>query len=750
MTDSKLTDEELLDWIHEELKDSHSALNDWRTEAEKCYDMYASKQWDEADEKQLEENNRVAVTFNRIARTINAVAGVEIQNRQEIRYYPRQLGAAGVNAMLTNAAKWVRDRAEAEDEESEMFSDCLITGMGWIEYPLEDEGKEINVGTNRLDPLEMLWDRKAKKKNLVDSLWRAKLKSISEDDLIERWPDADLGKAREGTSYLEYSIQPRDVTPPRYRKENEKPESARLDGYEVIEFQWFENEPYYQVLTEGGQIAEFTPAKWDKVKKYAEQRGLRWNKRKRKVFQCAYVCGRALLQREPVPSQDDFTLQCITGLRNRNTNTWFGLVTLMRDPQRWANKWLSQILHIVNVNAKGGLLAEADAFEDVAKAEAQWGASDTIVWMRQGGLQKIQERSFGQIPPGVDKLLQYALQAITDVPGVNAEMLGLVDRDQPGILEEARKRAGITIISMFFDALRRYRKAAGHVLAGLIRDYIADGRLIRILGPQGEQYVPLIRDPLTAEYDIVVDESPSSPSMKDKAFGALMQILPMAIQAGIRVPPEVIDYTPLPESLIAKWKELISPRQPDPKAAAEAEAMKQLSFRQLSANAAETEAKAQYLLAQAQEKMQSAGLQGARIAAEERNNAHELSIASLKAQHEIQMLRLKTISEAAPEFQKMHAQHVDTQLKISEHLAKLSEHFAGLHEQMSQRPEHNAHLHDLIGGLTKVMGADRKVVRGPDGRAIGTHIVMQGGGLPEPFEAKIAPKTLTVKNKRLQ
>lgn len=742
-----LTDDDLLDWVHEELKDAHSALNDWRTEAEKCYDMYASKQWDEQDEKQLEENNRVAVTFNRVARTINAVAGVEIQNRQEIRYYPRQLGAAGVNEMLTNAAKWVRDRAEAEDEESEMFSDCLITGMGWILYPLEDEGKEINVGTHRVDPLEVLWDRKAKKKNLVDSKWRAFLKKISEDDLLEAWPDADLGEAKEGTHYLEYSTQPRDVTPPRYRKQNEKPESAHRDGYEVIEFQWFENEPYYQVLTEGGQIAEFNPGKWKKVKKYIEQQGLRWSKRKRKVFQCAYICGRCVLQQEKLPSQDDFTLQCITGLRNRNTNTWFGLVSLMKDPQRWANKWLSQILHIVNSNAKGGLLAEADAFEDVRKAEDQWAATDSILWLHSGGLQKIQERSFGQIPPGVDKLLQYALQAITDVPGVNAEMLGLVDRDQPGVLEEARKRAGITIISMFFDALRRYRKIAGHVLAGMIRDYIADGRLIRILGPQGEQYVPLIRDPLTAEYDIVVDESPSSPSMKDKAFGALMQILPMCVQAGIKVPPEVIDYTPLPESLISKWKELLNPQQPDPQAQAEADAMKQLSFRQLSANAAETEAKAQFLLAQAQEKMQSAGLQGARIAAEERNNAHELNLASMKADHEMQIQRLKSLAETAPMFQKMHTEHVHAQLKAAETLAKLSEHFAGLHEKLSAGPDNQQKVQELMGGLIKVMGAKRKLVRGANGRAVHSEIMLDEAGLPEVLKPLVKPKTLTLSNK---
>jgi hypothetical protein len=60
------------------------------------------------------------------------------------------------------------------------------------------------------------------------------------------------------------------------------------------------------------------------------------------------------------------------GLRAR-----VGLIKVMRDPQMWANKWLSQTLHILNTTAKGGIVAEEDAFADMTEAEEKTGRNRT-------------------------------------------------------------------------------------------------------------------------------------------------------------------------------------------------------------------------------------------------------------------------------------------------------------------------------------------------------------------------------------
>src|SRR6185312_4735263 len=76
-----------------------------------------------------------------------------------------------------------------------------------------------------------------------------------------------------------------------------------------------------------------------------------------------------------------------TGKRDMNKRYWFGLVRAMRDPQEWANKWLSQILHIINSNAKGGLMAPKSAFENWRQVEANWARPDFIAWTKDANAQ---------------------------------------------------------------------------------------------------------------------------------------------------------------------------------------------------------------------------------------------------------------------------------------------------------------------------------------------------------------------------
>lgn len=278
-----------------------------------------------------------------------------------------------------------------------------------------------------------------------------------------------------------------------------------------------------------------------------------------------------------------FTLRAMTGMLDKNRNYWFGMINIMRDPQQWANKWLSQTLHIFNSNAKGGYFAESGAFKDARQAERSI-AQSGITYLNENVLTegRIQKKEAPQFPQGIDGLLQYAIGSVSELVGVSLESLGQEKTDISGVLAAERKRTTITIVADFFDALRRYRKEEGRVLADFIVSYISDGRLIRIAGPGLGKYVPMVKSEMDFAYDIVIDDTPTSPNQKDRVFALLIQMMPMLMEAGIPIPPEILDYAPLPGALIRDWQKLLS-TPPPPDEGEEAKEQLRLALAQLEA-----------------------------------------------------------------------------------------------------------------------------------------------------------------------
>lgn len=553
--------------ILKQIKDSRRHFAQWREDAKEDYDFYAGSQWAQEDIDVLTSQGRPPVVFNRTARTVNSVTGLEVQNRQEVNYFPRQIGNAGKSEMLTGAAKWSRDECDAEDEESESFEDTIICGMGWTETRLDYEtDPEGVILIERFDPFEGYVDPTAKKRNCDDSRYRGRIKSYTVEEFQARWPEIELPTMGRFFESEEEERQIQDLSPGSYSPDNQDIPSSNLKLIEVAQHQYYETYKVHMVQDNQGQMIEMPEEQFNQRKSVMDAAGMKYTKQakpKRRYVQC-FLTPDSIIEKEPCPV-DDFTLHIITGLRDRNNNTWFGIVRMMKDPQRWANKWLSQIQHILNTQAKSGkLLWETGAFKNPRKAKEEWSSSDAMAELNAGGLAKVEQIQPAQYPDGIDRLLQYALSAVNDVPGVNLELMGLANRDQANVLEQSRKQAGVTILAKFFDSLRRYRKKQGRVLAEFIQQYISDGRLIRISGELGPQYIQLIRDPGMLKYDVVVDDAPTSTNMKEKTFAAVQAILPMVLQEGIPVPPDLLDYTPLPEDLIQKWKKFIQEKSQDP------------------------------------------------------------------------------------------------------------------------------------------------------------------------------------------
>jgi hypothetical protein len=677
---TQLDETELLERIKRQFREARNASAEWRKAAREDFAFYSSDQWDANDVTTLKEQLRPVVTFNRIGPTVDTVAGMEINNRQEIQAYPRSEGDAGLNEFTTNAIKWVRDECDAEDEESDLFADSIICGMGWSETRMDyDRDPDGLIVQERIDPLEMFFDPYARKRNLIDRRYQFHRKELDAVDARAMFPDVEPSELHAGWAAAQEDdsgSEIHDATEAKFYKNDQTANEAQRRKVTIIHAQWVEKEPYFRVTDPTtGQMQSFSPAEYRQLKKRlatvmpgVELPAVKQTKR---VIKRAFV-GNIVLEVGDAPCKDDFTFQCVTGKRDRNKKSWYGIVRAMKDPQRWSNKFFSTMMHTMATSGKG-IMAEKDAFDNPRQAEDEWARTDGITWVKPGALVagKIQPKPIAQMPPGLPDMLQFALSSLQAVSGINLETLGQADRDQAASLEWQRRKSAFSILAAFFDGLRHYRKTQGRLTIYFIQEYISDGRLMRVEGPNGDpQYIQLLRQPDTVEYDIIVDDAPSSPDQKEQTWLLLGQMMPFLAKMPIpaQVWTEVIKQSPLPDSFTSKVANLLEqqaqqPPPPDPAMMkVQADIQAQQAKLQADMQAAqqrmqlESQLKQQELAMQAQTEQVQQQAELARNQAEAQVDAHtaqvKAELAAVELQHKMELERQRMIMEMQLEREK--------------------------------------------------------------------------------------------------
>lgn len=567
----------------------------WRVQATDDFGFVAGEQLSEEDKALLDAQQRPHIVFNRVQTILKAVAGMQINGRSEIKYLPRKTQDTEVNEVITAASKWMADGCDAEDEQSAAFQDCCTCGMGWTEsrFTYDDNADGMYV-EEAIDPREMVWDRTARKKNVVDSRRMHRVRKMPFSDAAQMF----RGKTRQQIDAQ--WAQGNDVDRPDKSIEQKRirdgddsyTEHDDKNEVTVVCSEWWEREPYWRIADMAtNSLMDVTEEQYHKLKERFAQLGMKLEgvQMTRKRYYRAWL-GNEYLGGGPAPCGSRFSWACITGEYDKKKRMFYGLVRVMRDPQMWANKFMAQIMQIMNSTAKGGILAEMAAFDDQDEAEETYAMPEAITWMADGALSgqkpKIMPKPGQGDASAYVNLLQLAISSIKDVTGINLELLGQQDQNQPGILEHMRKQAGMTVLATQFDSFRRFLKIVGDKRLHFIQTRMSDGRLIRVVGDEYTRAVPLAREVTTGEYDTIVDDAPTSPNQKE-ANWAIMQPMLVAFKEQLMGNPQVLvmvlRYSPLPAALVNAIAKVITQQSNDPEKMQEAQQMKELAIQHLTA-----------------------------------------------------------------------------------------------------------------------------------------------------------------------
>lgn len=630
----KLDDSKLLTQFREDKKEAREGTNQWRRQALKAYRFYHGDQWDQGDLKVLFDQNRPAITFNRIKPFVQVVVGTMIQSRGVPKYLPRETSDRPRSDLFNNAAMWARDSGSYEHYETKAAKDMLICGQGVTDERVSYENGII-AGTmvkERIYPLEVFTDPGSVQMNRLDARYHFRCKHLSKRDFQDFF---DEDPRTIGVGHEDMTIV--------YQDYYDDDAFKRYTGkYTAFEYQYRQKEKYFwtpnpafnpeaamnqgligadpqqlrQLEQEFGTdfglaIGEFAekPIEIEIAQEFARRFGknieepvfamtpkeykvyrslmaeadkdFMAKEAKRWQYYQAFIAGEKVMSHEKSPVPDGFSFKFMTGDYDDERGLFYGMVDAMIDPARYANKAFSQHLHILNTNPKGGIIAERGVTDNPAKLEKQYAKHDSVVWVKDGAISKgkLKDKAQPTQATGFELVLNIAQGAHREVTGVNLELLGQTDRQQAGVLEATRIQQGMTVLAEYLDSMKLYLKESGKATIHHLREMTSnvDGLLFRIVGTDEGKYVRLFEDDIAPYYDIVVTDAPASPNQDAEDIRAISELL----RTGV-VPPlkslvkGVVEKAPIRQALkdeaVAEINQA-SQTQPDPQQAAQQQAL---------------------------------------------------------------------------------------------------------------------------------------------------------------------------------
>ncbi len=590
-------DEDIISRMEARLNESLTISQDWRQfEVRENFALFEGNQWTKEAVDRQTKNSLPIININRTAPVIEAICGYEQQNRMDIDYVPRMLNKEqeGYSDIMNATVKYIEQNAKANSQYSLSFRDMLICGVGAIDTTLSyDNSPDGDTVVERIFPAFLFWDNAARAKNIIDSDYVVRLKVMNQEAIKEEF----------GIDYFDdvYSAS----LDARILEFFNAVLAVKTLGV-VYEYQWRQKEPFYRVNNpfmalnpemlppqvamimealkkEYAETYNFNPdmdsmfsvgsgKQLSEIKKIFGAMGIRIKSTKQHEFKYyrAIVTGSKVVEKSENYSQTGFSIKFMTGQFSELTQSYYGLVRSCKDPQRMLNQSVSDYVSFLQTVPKGGVEIEADAVDDIAAFVDTYTKARHVTIYEPGGLMKSRPKITPPLPSGILEMIQYADQQIMQVCGVTPELMGMMQTKETNssFLRQQIKQ-GLTTLFTYFDAKHFFLQRQAELYTDCVRIMVenCEGRLIRnVIGEKDEPYIQLTKSRIAAQYDIVVDEMPSSPDENNDLAIKLLELQGQMINlpTPVNIMPLVVEHLNLKQDVKEQIMEMMKPPPPQP------------------------------------------------------------------------------------------------------------------------------------------------------------------------------------------
>lgn len=412
-------------------EESEDATRDARIKAQRDRDYYDEKQWTSDEEKTLKDRKQPVVTYNRIKRKVNALLGLEKQNRKDPKGFPREPGDEQSAQAATDAIRYVCDDSRWDDRRSEAFKELCIEGTAIIMVGAKKTKNGIDPEIRRIAWDRFYADPHSSEFDFSDAAYMG----------IVTWTDVDRAKR---------------LYPGKEEVIEQTWASAR--GQET-----YDDKPKHKLWADYGRKRVRICEEY-----YLGDNG--WE-------MCHFTQGGYLVDPMPSPYQDEEgkpenPLKAVSLYLDRDNNR-YGEVRTMIGPQDEINKRRSKALHLITMRqarvSRGAGIEAEKVRKELAKPDGVFVAdSDDFEIlptndMAAANLQMLQEA-----------------KAEIDLLGPNAALQGKNEQDLSGRAIIAQQQGGMIEAATLMDRVRCLSLMTYRSVWARIRQYWTAERWIRV------------------------------------------------------------------------------------------------------------------------------------------------------------------------------------------------------------------------------------------------------------------------------
>lgn len=536
----------------------------WLTESEEDYAYYAGDQDSQEVLEKLAEAKRPALVYNEVKPKIDVVVGLAGQNRQLPSAFPVEKNDEALVELANGAIKFFRRESMLADNEMTCFEHTSKAGRSLLFFYVDDENpfepaiktRFVHGRNFKLDPRSINYDMSDARFLFVD-FWYDK------EEIKIKYPGFDPEKVTQ--------LQSSDASSPMFYNSVE-------GTYRITECWYKSTEEVYWVKNPiTGQNEKLNKADYLKMQAAMQMGFMLPNgqaivdpnfegiKRYGTVYKYVIFSNYFIFDKGVSKHRwEGFPAVLFGGYKHDTENRWFGLISMMKDPQKGINTMRRQMQHLLQTAPKGILIHEVGAILDIEAYEAKSAEPNYHMEVSSGALEKVRFTEQPTISPVYGQLMETDKQFVKDVSGVQNDTLGIQTYSrEPGITTQLRQGQNIAILFILLDNFKKSRLTATKLLFSFIQQYITYERIIRIEGQNGQMLMQLnsqsdpnapgFNDINIGKYDFYVEEGIETVNSRNSIAQMLLE---MNQNNPGSIPPElIVEYSGAPFSVVQKLKQ---------------------------------------------------------------------------------------------------------------------------------------------------------------------------------------------------